>query len=366
MRPLNIDDIAARAKQVLPDSIWEFVKMESFDGITVRRNRAALDAVALRPRYLVDIWNRDLSTTVLGKKIDLPVMIASPGQHRVAHHDGEVATARAAASAGTVMLLSTYSTYSIEEVARGSTGRKWFQLFHRVNYETTEMLVRRAEEAGYEAIALTVCVPAAASMDLVNVRNPYVRPQGLELRNFVGEEANLGMVSGSAEASQWNPTHIRPLTWGELDWLRSLTSLPLVIKGIATAEDARLCVEHGVDGIIVSNHGGTAFDGMLSSIETLPEVVEAVQGRAEVYLDSGIRRGADVFRALALGAKAVLFGRPIFWGLAADGEAGVKSVLDILRDELDVAMAYCGVNNVQEITRGHVALPGEEGWVQNP
>ena len=361
--PINLFDFEARAKQSLPHHIWEFIEAGAFDEITTKRNRAALDAVALRPRFLVDIQNRDLSTTVLGQKISFPVMIAPAGGHKVAHPEGELATARAASAAGTIMALSTSSNYSMEEVARAGTGPLWFQLYHR-GYDLTEMLVHRAEEAGYIAICLTVDTPLPGTKER-DIRNQYVRPRGLELANFVGEQAMQGLISGTDEASDWEQPRFPTLTWSELGWLRTLTSLPLVIKGIRTAEDARLCVESGVDGILVSNHGGRQIDGTLSSVETLPEIVEAVKGQAEIYLDGGIRRGADVLRALALGARAVLIGRPLFWGLAVDGEDGVRMVLELLRQELDRAMGYCGVTNIESVNRSLVALPGEAGWVRN-
>ncbi len=361
--PMNLFDFEARAKEALPRQIWDFIEAGAFDEVTTRRNRAALDAIALRPRFLVDVQSRDVSTTVLGQAVSLPVMISPAGGHKVAHPDGELATARAAGAAGTIMVLSTSSNHSMEEVAQAAKGPLWFQLYHR-GYDLTEMLVHRAEEAGYSAICLTVDTPVPGPKER-DVRNRYVRPRGLELANFVGEEAMLGLVSGTDEASNWDPHYVSPMTWSGLGWLRSLSSLPLVIKGIRTAEDARLCAENGVDGILVSNHGGRQVDGTMSSIETLPEIVEAVQGRVEVYLDSGIRRGADVLRALALGARAVLIGRPLFWGLAVDGEAGVRMVLELLRQELDRAMAYCGVTDLDGINRSLVALPGESGWVRN-
>ncbi len=361
--PINLFDFEARAKQALPKHIWDFIEAGAFDEITTRRNRAALEAIALRPRFLVNVWERDLSTTVLGQKISLPVMLAPAGSHCVAHPEGELATARAAGAAGTMMWLSTSSNYSMEDVAGVATGPLVFQLYHR-GYDLTEMLVRRAEEAGYVAICLTADTPVPGPKER-DIRNRYRRPQGLELGNFVGEPAMLGLVSGTDEASNWDAHYTPPLTWSELEWLRSLTSLPLVIKGIRTAEDARLCVENGVNGILVSNHGGRQIDGTLSSIETLPEIVEAVKGRAEIYMDSGIRRGTDVLRALALGARAVLIGRPLFWGLAVDGEAGVRMVLELLRQELDRAIAYCGATNVASVNRSLVALPGEAGWVRN-
>ena len=363
LEPINLFDFEARASEILPRHIWDWIEGAAFDEITARRNRAALDAVALRPRYLCDIRDQDLSTTVLGQKISFPVMLAPAGLQREAHPEGELATARAAGAAGTIMALATGSTYSMEEVVHAAAGPLWFQLYHH-GREMTEMLVCRAEEAGYVAICLTVDVPLRYPKER-DVRNKHQRSAGLQRANFVGERAGLGLISGSDEARRWDEPGFVPLAWSELEWLRSLTPLPLVLKGIMSSEDARLCIEHGVDGILVSNHGGRHLDGTISSIEALPEVVDAVQGRAEIYLDSGIRRGTDVLRTLALGARAVLVGRPIFWGLAVDGEAGVRQVLQLLRQEMDWAMAFCGITTIDAIDRRLVALPGEAGWVAN-
>ena len=359
--PINLFDFEARAKQVLPRHIWDFIEAGAFDEITTARNRRALDAVALRPRYLVDVRGLETSTTVLGQKISLPVMLAPAGGHLSAHPDGELATARGAGRAGTIMFLSTSSNYSMEDVSAAAGGPLVFQLYHR-GHDISEMLVHRAEEAGYTAICLTVDTPVPGPKER-DIRNHYVRPPGTELGNFYGQQSVLDRMSGTDETTDWNPPYTDPLTWSELEWLRSLTSLPLIIKGIRTGEDARLCVEHGVDGILASNHGGRQMDGTLSAIETLPEIVEAVRGRAEIYMDGGIRRGTDVFRALALGARAVLIGRPLFWGLAVDGEHGVHQVLELLRKELERAMGYCGVRSVDGVTRSLVSLPGEHGWV---
>ena len=360
LEPLNLLDFEARAKEALPHSIWDFIEGGAMDETTTRRNRAALEAIALRPRFLVDTSSRGLSTTVLGSGISFPVMISPASDHKIAHPHGELATARAAGAAGTIMVLSSHSNHSMEEVAEAATGNLWFQLSHR-GYDLTKMLVQRAEEAGYVAICLTVDEPIPTPKER-DIRNRYARPRGLEPANFVGQRANLGLVPGTDEASRWAAPEPPRLRWDELAWLRSLTSLPLVVKGIRTGEDARLCVENGANGVLVSNHGGRRFDGTLSSIENLPEVLEAVAGRAEIYLDSGIRRGADVVRALALGARAVLIGRPVFWGLAVGGEAGVTGVLELLRQELDRAMGYCGVTKVAGINPSLVSLPGEGGW----
>ena len=316
-----------------------------FDEITVRRNRSALDAVALRPRFMIDITERDLSTTVLGQKISFPVMLAPCAGQGRCHEDAEKAAAGAASAAGTIYAINFNPKFSEEEVAEYAKGPLWFQLYHQTKEGTVSHL-RRAEEAGYVALCATVDVPVPTRKER-------------DIRSQMQPGGGVPGSRGAARPVDWVP----PLTWSDIEWLRSLTSMPIVIKGIRTAEDARLCVEHGVEGVYVSNHGGRQVDGTLSAIETLPEVVEAVGDRAEVYFDSGVRRGVDVIRALALGARAVLIGRPFLFGLAVDGEAGVGKILEMLRTEFDRALAYCGATNIVGITRSMVALPGESGWV---
>lgn len=354
--PINLYDYEERAQQALPHHTWDFIAGGAMDEVTTRRNRTAFEALTLRPRFLRDITQRDIATTVLGTEISLPVMIAPAGGHMNAHPEGELATARGAGRSQTLMMLSTSSNYSMEEVAEAATGPLWFQLYHR-GYDLTEMLVHRAEEAGFRAICLTVDTPVPSPKER-DLRNRYVRP--FDLGNFRAMEDRLGEVSGTDESPNWERARVPPLTWRELEWLRSLTSLPLVLKGIRTGEDAHLAVEHGVNGILVSNHGGRQLDMTTSSIEVLPEVVEAVKGRAEVYLDSGVRRGSDVLKALALGARAVAIGRPLFWGLAVNGADGVHGVLEILREELDRALAYCGQSSVQALEPNLVGIP--VGW----
>ncbi len=352
---LSLFDYEARAKQALPHNVWDFIAGGAQDGVTTRHNREAFEAIALRPRFLRDVTQRDLSTTVLGQPISFPVMISPAGGHAFAHPEGELATARGAGAVGTLLGLSTSSTYSIEEVARVATGPLWFQLYH-CGEKLSTMLVRRAEEAGYAAICLTVDTPLSSPKEC-DVRNDFLRPVQAQLGNFMGDAAQLGLEPGTEMASFWERPPTVPLTFSQLEWLRSLTSLPLVIKGIRTGEDARLCVENGVDGILCSNHGGRQIDATLSSIETLPEIVAAVDGRAEVYLDSGIRRGSDALKALALGARAVSIGRPLFWGLATNGADGVQGVLEILRHELDQAMGYCGVTSIADVDSSILTLP---------
>ena len=355
--PINLYDYEARAKLVLPHNNWDFIDAGSMDEITTRRNRSAFEALTLRPRFLRDVDNRDISTTVLGTPISMPVMVCPAGQHMNAHAEGELATARGAGMSDTLMLLSTGSNYSLEEVADAASGPLWFQLYHR-GYQRSEMLVRRAEEAGYKAVCLTVDTPAPSPKER-DLRNRMTRT--MEQGNFRGISESEGELGGTDETPGFNVSRTTPLTWKELEWLRSLISLPIVLKGIRTAEDAHTAVECGVEGILVSTHGGRQLDMTLGAIEMVPEVVEAVQGRAEVYIDSGVRRGSDVVKALALGARAVAIGRPLYWGLSVDGANGVHGVLELLREEIDRCMAYCGQTSVQELEPNIIGIPDDWG-----
>ena len=350
---LTIPDYEARARETMPIALFDRL-FSTYGGPTMfsnTNNLAALEAIKLRPRVLADVSNRSLSTEVLGQKIEYPIMLAPTGTHQRAHPRGELASARAAGASGTIMSLSTASSYSIEEVAEAATGPLWFQLYFFKDRELTEILVRRAQQAGYSALMLTVDNLGARSTER-EARYAYILDAERILKNFVGIELpdlpnrdNFGDMFESA------------LNWSDLEWLRSLTSMPIVIKGIQTAEDARLCTEYGVEGLVVSNHGGHALEGASGTIQILPEVVEAVGDRAEVYIDGGIRRGTDVLKCLALGAKAVFIGRPIFWGLSVGGEDGMRHVLDILRNELDIAMGLCGLTDVKKAGPSLVALP---------
>jgi 4-hydroxymandelate oxidase len=292
----------------------------------------------------------------LGTEISFPVMISPAGGHKIAHPEGELATARGAGMSNTLMMLSTSSHYPMEDVEAAGTGPKWFQLYHR-GHELTEMLVHRAEEAGFKAIVLTVDTPLPSPKER-DVRNNYTNP--FPLGNFLATTEEMPVMSGVDEAPNWRPPLVPPLTWKELDWLRGLTSLPLVLKGIRIAEDAHIAAESGVNGILVSTHGGRQLDSTLGAIEMLPEVVEAVNGRCEVYLDSGVRRGSDVLKALALGARAVSIGRPLYWGLGVAGAEGVHGVLEILRKEFDQVMGFCGQTNAEELEPNLVVAPA--GW----
>jgi isopentenyl diphosphate isomerase/L-lactate dehydrogenase-like FMN-dependent dehydrogenase len=351
--PINIFEYEALAKERLPQAEYDFIAGGATDELTLRRTRTAFDAIMLRPRMLVDISQPDLSTTVLGQRIAFPILLDPAGGHGRAHSEGELATARAAGAMGTVMLLSSGSTYRLEEVAQAATGPIWFQQYLYRDRDLTQRMAHRAQEAGYSALCLTLDSTVRAKRER-NIRNNYSSPSS---PNYAGLEVPEYAWGLSSDAPRGVNTLIdRAATWPQVDWLAAHTPLPLLVKGIMTAEDARLCAEHGVKAVIVSNHGARQLDTTFASIEVLPEVVEAVDGQCEVYLDGGIRRGTDVLKALALGARAVLLGRPLFWGLAVEGEAGVRAILGMLRDELEMAMGMCGRPTVQSIDRSLLGI----------
>lgn len=332
MELINLKDYEVAAKARLDQATWDFYMGGSDDEVTLRANRQAFERIRLRPRMLVDVSTCQTQTTVLGTPISMPIMVAPTSYHGLAHLEAECATARGVGQAGTLMAVSTSSSRPLEAIAEAASGPLWFQLYPHRDDHVTVKLLRRAEDAGYRAVVLTVDLPSLGRREK-DLRNQFIWPMP---GNFTPEEGNAG-----------RPT----LTWKDLAWLRTLTPLPLLLKGILTAEDALMAVEHGIDGIVVSNHGGRQLDSALASIEALPEIVEAVAGRCEVYLDGGVRRGTDVVKALALGARAVLLGRPILLGLTVDGAAGVAHVLELLRAELALTMALSGRSTVASIDR---------------
>ena len=361
MQPINVADYEALAEARLDPAAWDYYRSGAHDEVTLRNNRAAFERIAIRPRVLVDVSSIDIATTVLGVPVSMPILIAPAAYQCLASEEGERDTARAAGAAGTVMCVSTLATRSIEEVAEVATGPLWFQLYVYAQREISASLVRRAEKAGYRALVLTVDTPRLGTRER-DVRNGFGLPPHLRQANFAGtgeELAHEREPGASALATQVAALFDTSLTWEALTWLRGVTSLPVLVKGVLTAEDAELAVQHGAAGIIVSNHGGRQLDTVPATIETLPEVAEAVAGRCEVYMDGGIRRGTDVLKALALGARAVLIGRPALWGLAAAGEAGVRHVLELLRDELVLAMMLAGRPTLASIDRTLVRLPAE-------
>jgi isopentenyl diphosphate isomerase/L-lactate dehydrogenase-like FMN-dependent dehydrogenase len=344
MEPVNVFEYEALAQAKMDPAHWDFIQGGSDDEVTLRANRTALERIQLRPRVLVDVSTSalDMRTTVLGTPVSMPIMVAPMAMHCLAHPEGECATAQAAGRANTLMIASTTATRSLEEIAQAASGPLWFQLYVYPSLQFAEKLVHRAESAGYRAIVLTVDLPTLGNREKDRRNNVTIPPPPFREANFVDiDQAGQEWVS---------------LTWESLSWLRSITSLPILLKGILTAEDALLAIEYGMDGIIVSNHGGRQLDTALASIEALPEIVEVVAGRCEVYFDGGIRRGTDILKALALGARAVLIGRPVLWGLAVNGTEGANDVLEILRKELELAMALSGRPTLNNIDRTLVRM----------
>jgi 4-hydroxymandelate oxidase len=278
------------------------------------------------------------------------VLIAPTAFHRLAHADGELATARAAGKAGTLMIVSTLSNTSVEDIAATATGPLWFQLYIYKDRGATRDLVARVEAAGCRAIVLTVDAPILGTRER-DVHNRFALPPGLSVKNLsgAGQGTVAGQESGSGLATYVTSFIDPSISWRDVEWLRGITRLPVIIKGIVRADDARRAVEAGARAVVVSNHGGRQLDALPATIDALPHVADAVQGRVEVYVDGGVRRGLDVVKALARGARAVLIGRPVLWGLAVDGEDGVARVLDILQREIDNTMGLCGCPAVENI-----------------
>ncbi|MEX0989272.1 MAG: alpha-hydroxy acid oxidase [Actinomycetota bacterium] len=330
---VTVDDYEAAARAVLQPELFDYYAGGAGDEWTLRENRAAWERWMLRPRFLVGVTERDLSTEVLGAPIAFPVLVAPWAYQWMAREEGEQATARAAAAAGTIMVVSSTTVEFLDEVANAAAAPKWFQLYVFTDRGKTEEMLDRVVAAGYEAICLTVDFPVAGLRHR-DTRSGFHMPYGLPGDPLVYDPA---------------------LSWDDVAWIRERTALPVVLKGILTGEDAALAVEAGAEGIVVSNHGGRQLDGVPAGLTVLPEIVDAVAGRIPVLVDGGVRRGTDVVKALALGARAVLVGRPAAWGLAVAGEEGVADVLRILRDEFDNAMALCGCRSVGEISRSHVA-----------
>ena len=351
-KPVNIYEYEELAKARLEQGVYDFIAGAATDEITLRRTRDVFDSIMMRPRMMVDISQRSMRTTVLGREIRFPVLLAPAGNHGSANPDAELASVRAAGAAGTALVLSAQSSRTLEAVAKEASGPIWFQSYFFKDKGLTLEMARRAEDAGYSALCLTLDAKVKPKRER-NIRNAYEGPPSPNYAHLdvKGSNWSFGLDGPTATNDLRDPSS----TWKDLDWLEGHTRLPLVVKGIMAGEDGGFAADHGAKGIIVSNHGARYLDTTLATIEVLPEVVDAVRGRAEVYLDGGIRRGSDVFKALALGARAVLIGRPIFWGLAVDGEAGVKSVLDILRDELDATMGICGRATVASVDKACLA-----------
>ncbi|KFW73970.1 Hydroxyacid oxidase 1, partial [Phalacrocorax carbo] len=330
-----IADFEEYAKKFLPKSVYDYYRSGADDQETLADNVAAFSRWKLYPRVLRDVSIMDLSTSVLGQKISMPVCVGATAMQRMAHADGETATAKACQAMGTGMMLSSWATSTIEEVAEAApAGLHWLQLYIYKDREVTKSLVKRAERAGYKGIFVTVDTPFLGRR-IDDVRNKFQLPPHLRYVPAGGMwDSGLAVyVADAIDAS---------INWDDIKWLRGLTSLPIVAKGILRADDAKEAVKIGVNGILVSNHGARQLDGVPATIDVLPEIVEAVEGKVEVFLDGGVRKGTDILKALALGAKAVFIGRPLIWGLAYQGEEGAKEVLQMLKEEFCLAMALTG------------------------
>lgn len=356
---VNVFEFEPLCRMRVPKQNYDFIAGGVDHEWTLRRNRESFDRITIHPRMLVNTTQMDLSTTLFGTKVGSPILVAPTAGHQLAHPDGEFATAKAAAARNTILCLSTNSSHPFEKVAEASPGVKWYQLYPRESDEATEERVKRAVAAGYKAIVLTVDAPYNSHRERL-------------LRNRVRAQVPAGGGGATAPntrrrrreddkphpyrleaqlVSQWDWTYISRLK----DWART----PVLVKGLLTAADASLAVQHGADGIIVSNHGGRYLEYAPSTIEVLPEIVQAVSGKFPILIDSGFRRGTDILKALSMGASAVLLGRPPLWGLGAFGQAGVEKVLELLETELALAMGFCGRTTIAQLDKSLVRVTGQ-------
>lgn len=375
----NLEDVRSISTRRLPVAVNDFIEGGAEDEVTLRRNRTRFQSLAFTPRVLTDSGTRDQSTTILGTPVSSPIVLAPVGLAALAHPQGERAAALAAAEAGIISTLSSSSTWSLEEVAAATPNDpRWFQLYIWRERKVTEAIIERARAAGYRALAVTVDVQVAARRER-DQRNgfeipprPTVRHAGDVIRHVkwfaqrgwdevsghgltMGNFGNRKSVGRRVVMMEWVNAMFDPtVTWDDLDWLRSIWDGPLLIKGIMSAADARQAVSRGVDGVWVSNHGGRQLDGLPSTIEVLPEIVDVVDGRAEVFLDSGVRRGSDIVKAIALGARACMIGRPYVHGLGAGGQTGVERVIQHLTSEIDSTLALVGCPSVTALDRSYI------------
>jgi isopentenyl diphosphate isomerase/L-lactate dehydrogenase-like FMN-dependent dehydrogenase len=346
---LTLDDAERLAEQAVPPDAWGYIAGGAGDERTLRWNREAFSRCRLRPRVLVDVSSVTTETTVLGTPVSMPALVAPMAFQQIAHEEHELATARGAEGAGTVMCLSTVATATPAQVAEAAPGAsRWLQIYVFRDRDVSDAVIEEALEAGFSALVLTADLP------VYGIRHRETRA------GFAAPESDVPAIVAARARGAADGDHVLHVLESGLEWdyvteLRERWGVPVVVKGLVTAEDARLACEHGAAAVVVSNHGGRQLDGAIASLEALPEVVEAVDGRAEVYLDGGVRRGTDVVTALALGARAVLVGRPVMYGLAFGGAKGVEQVLGILREETENALALLGCRSPTDVTRAHVS-----------
>ena len=378
----SVDDVRRYAKKRLPKMIYDFIYGGANDETTLAANRNDFSKITFRPRMLTDVTHRDVRTKAAGIDLDFPVMVSPAGLLRVAHTEGELAIARAAGKTGVVFVVSTAASWSIEEIAEAATGPLWFQLYLWRDRDIMKSLVERAGKAGYQALMVTVDLQVVGKRErdlrnglsippkitlksaLDSVRHPrwlfdLIKGPPVALRNFAGVVEGDDTISHSAFFTQHliNPS----ANWEDLQWVKELWKGPLLVKGIVTPEDALKAVDLGVDGIVVSNHGGRQLDGLPSAVRSMVDIVDAVGNRTDIILDGGIRRGADVVKAISLGAKAVMTGRSWIWGLAAAGQTGVERVHEIFAQEIDQTLALLGRTRLDEIDESAVNMP--ESWI---
>lgn len=344
---INLGELEAEAKRILPPSGFGYIASGSGDEWTLRENLAAFQRIPIEPQYLSGVSDPDLSVTVLGSKLPMPIIVPPMGSHGLAHVSMEEGTALGAEAVGALMVAASPSNLNLERIAAAKPGAKWFQLYFPNDPGFARELLQRAEAAGYTAIVLTVDTVWASPRE-TNLRNKFTTASSQLGRGNVplaGETVDMSDARFAKKA----------LSWDDVNFIRKNCRLPIIIKGILSPRNASTAVEHGADAIYVSNHGGRALIGAPASIAVLPRIAEAVNGRAPIILDGGVRRGADVFRALALGATVVAVGRPVLYGLALGGWMGVQSVLEYLRDDFALVMKIAGTQDLRAITREYLS-----------
>lgn len=345
---LDVKEFEHHAQNKLPKNIASFFSGGAGEEITLEENVSAFDSIKLLPRVLKNVDKRSLSTKVLNEDINFPLLIAPMAFQQLAHPKGEIAVAKAAHEHNIIMVLSTLSTTSFKEVRSNVKTPLWFQLYIYRDRKITENLIQLAESSGYTGIVLTVDAPLYGKR-AKEICNPLALTSEFEIKNLQAAGLNLKDIPTTKLTNHLTSLLDPSISWDDMNWLRSVTSLPIILKGIMNPKDIQIAIEHNIDAIIISNHGGRQLDTSLSSIDTLKLIRDSVEEKLEIILDGGIRKGIDILKAIALGAKAVMVGRPILWGLTVDGEEGVKSVLTILKSELDLAMALCGYTSISQI-----------------
>ncbi|MFQ5944840.1 MAG: alpha-hydroxy acid oxidase [Candidatus Methylomirabilales bacterium] len=350
MNLINVADYESAARAKMEPMHFGYYASGADDEITLHENREAYRRLQLQYRVLKGVGKPDLSTKLLEHDLSMPLILAPTALHRLAHPDGELATVRAAGTAGTLMMLSTLSSTPLEDVMDAAGGPLWFQLYIYKDRGITESLVRRAMAAGFGALVVTVDAPVMGRRE-ADERSGFEPPPGVTLANLSKVGVERLQSAGGSSLAEYVAAQLKPdLSWGDIDWLASITALPVLVKGVVHPEDAAAGMDRGVAGIVVSNHGGRQLDTAPATIDVLPEIAEVLDNRVPIIVDGGVRRGTDALKALALGADAVAVGRPVLWGLAVDGEEGASRVLGILREELERAMLLCGAGRLTDLT----------------